>query len=97
MRLTRECLRELTTPLHTVGSGVCGGGQPVDDVLERDLVAGLKSDGAPARPALGRSTAGPAHRSDHHGQRPVCGIVRVRVRQPSQHGKPAADRVRYVD
>ncbi len=50
---------ELAAPLDEVGAGVGRRGQRLDDLLERDVVAGLERDRRQVAQALGRSAAAP--------------------------------------
>ena len=84
---------ELAAALDEVGPRVGGRGESVDDVLERRLVSRSQRDRRQLpEPAGHRLQDGP-HRRDDDGQRPVCGVGRVRMRETAQHGEASADGV----
>ncbi len=87
--------RELAPPLDQVGADVRRGDQPLDDLLQRHLVAGLQADRLEVAEAGDERLQHCPHRCDDDRHRSAAGLVRIgrRVGQPAQDREPPPDGV----
>ena len=84
---------ELAAPLDQVDPGVGGSREPLDDVVQVDLVARLQGHRLELAEAGHHRLQHRTHRRHHDLHRAVLDVRGVRVRQPAQDGEAATDGV----